>query len=435
MKLYKVKNDRFKKGMNCMKKNLIISIALILFFITQFAGSAPTDTQGLVADLMLPVEVSNLDYLTLREKGYGTSIEKAIDNALKNAVYFAVGIVMRSYTSLDSNLNSVITEASNTTVFNERVKEEIVAYANTYIHDYEVLEILEKNNHYTVDIKAYIKFHPLDKSIILTLSGTQELDVSKLLKLWEINRKIQLSSGKMVYQILKDFMFPKEVFHYSKKISDPYEDMSIEELESDIEFLTTQLDLEIRSNDEKYQGMKMQLKNLLDKACEKKVEEKVPFTQYGMWHTVYQHNLSGDRSKEAVLRIFEKTEEDSIIFTSYFFNLEKRSEKYIFDYLEKYDKDFNDYKIILTLKDIYNKTLFSKELNISEYGFSLRNDTMGFIFSYEKPYPCQCIIYPGTLLLQTGKIKMSTEMLDMKEDIKLLKEKFESISKIKLEIH
>lgn len=241
-----------------------MKINIFLFFIgltitIVFSNSFSFKPQTQAAELLMP-ESKDSKYLNVIGEGVGLTIESSEENALKHALYTAVGIAVRSYTRFDSQLYGIVTEATSSTYYREEIKEKIIAYTNAYVHDYHVLKtIIDKDGLHHTKIEAEIDFHPLDYTLIRIFDGMVDIDFSNLITKWEQNRKMTLNSGKMLFAILKEYGVPEDLLKVTE-VEEP-EKFEKDEATGKIKF---KIKLKIDFDEEKYFHLKQQLEKHLE---------------------------------------------------------------------------------------------------------------------------------------------------------------------------
>jgi len=86
--------------------------------------------------ITLTAFASTDDTVEIMAIGYGNTLEEATDNAIKHSLELATGILVRSYSSLDSSL----TIDASGLVYTEEFKENILTVSRAYLKDYENCE-------------------------------------------------------------------------------------------------------------------------------------------------------------------------------------------------------------------------------------------------------------------------------------------------------
>jgi len=362
-----------------MKKNIIIFLLFLLISVV-FSNSFSFKPTTPAAELLIP-ELKDNKYIVVTGEGFGITLEESEESALKYALYNAVGIVIRSYTKIDTQLYGIVTEATNSTYYEEEIVEEIIAYTNAYVHDYSVLNTIEdKDGLYHTKVEAEIDFYPLDYTLIRVFDSMVEIDFSNLINKWEQNRNMTLNSGKMLYAILKEYGVPGDLLKVSQ-IDEP-ETFEKDNATGDIKF---NFKLKIEIDKEKYNHLKQQLEKHLKNIS---VETNSIMTTLSKefngnnWEYIYISDLARERGNYSAIRFFEDETNHEISFKTYFLDMDNEREKNAFEFLENYYDEHNDFALTILFKDQYKKNLYKIEnLKITQSGFSLQNPTAGFAYS------------------------------------------------------
>ena len=410
-----------------MKKNIFL-IFLVFSIAVVFANSISFKPKTQAEDLLLP-ELKNEKYLVVTGEGFGITLEESEESALKYALYTAVGIAVRSYTKIDTQLTGIVTEAMNSTYYREELEEEIIAYTNAYVHDYRVINtVKDKDGMYHSKVEAEIDFYPLDYTLIRVFNGMVDIDFSNLINKWEQNRNMTLNSGKMLYAILKEYGVPRDLLKVTE-VEEP-ERFKKDDTNGKIRF---KFKLKIEFDQEKYTHLKQQLEKHLEsispETTTKMTKLKKEFNG-DKWETIYISDLARVNGNYSAIHFFEKEVNREINFKSYFLDMDNERERFVFEALEDYYDSHNDFTLTVLFKDKFKRNLYEiNNISITESGYSLQNPTAGFSYSaYLNLF--QYFFCPKSLRVENGVLKMSEEILRFDLNLEVPEEILENVDTV-----
>ncbi len=303
-------------------------------------------TAAIILLFLSTILLASTEYISVEADGLGTTTEEAVNNSLRNAISTAVGSLFRSWSSLDSYFENKGDDIIEETVF----KEKILSFANAYVRDYEILESSEKDGMITVKIKADIKLQTLESSILRNATGFKNIDCAKLLSIFEANSETYRNGAEMVYAILKDFGFPKDIWSFSQT--------QTQIISTSGEIVKIAFDVTLKPDYEKYTGFLVQLEEILDEACGKTLVETINTVKYEEWDSILLSDFIKDGKFNHVIRIFKEKNGGVYTFKQYFLNFSNDLEIEIYEAFKKYEDDFSSYSMNVTFMDSLEKEIF-----------------------------------------------------------------------------
>ena len=336
------------------------------------------------------------DTVEIEATGYGTTLEEATDNAIKHALELATGILVRSYSSLDSSL----TIDASSVVQTEEFKENILTFSRAYIKDYEITSVSELSGMFEVAIVATIRLKALEETMLRNRIGVKSFEGDKLLALFEANTKTVENAAKLTEAILNDFDAPRGYWRIGE--------ISTQIIGTEGENVTLEIIVELVPDIESYMGLVRELSEVLDMVASKAITQIMKAEESGDWLRVQLSDLINDQDCRYVVRIIEDISNSKISLKTYFFSSRDSIEYSLWDQLKKHVDSLDSYNFVITLTDEMRNLLFYSELkNLAQGGLLLNGAGLGLIYTGQKSN--QIIFAPAPLYIEPGILKVNVQ--------------------------
>lgn len=359
--------------------------------------------------------------IPVKVTGIGETVQLAIDNGLKQAIEVAVGMMVRSYTKMDSQLTVTATDIVEQTTFQEK----ILSFSKAYIQNYTVLQTTLQSGLYYAELECLVRQEALEGAMLRNGIGIRSFDGSKLLTMFEINTTTDVNAGEMILAIFEDFEVPHGLWAVSET--------QTEILASNSQTVNVRVKITLSPDIEKFKGFISELEEVLKQASPKSVTEKVKFDTVDIWKSMLLSSFISDTNYRNVLRIYTEAAKESLSFREYFFDDTIEMEKQVVDALQKIAVQKNSYDLQLTLYDNLNKNIFRKEhIQVSQNSLLLGKNTFGFAYTGQRGN--QFFLLPGSLRIEPGKVKASLNVLTFSLELEIPRAVFAESKKIVVEI-
>jgi len=346
--------------------------------------------------ITLTAFASTDDTVEIMAIGYGNTLEEATDNAIKHSLELATGILVRSYSSLDSSL----TIDASGLVYTEEFKENILTFSRAYIKDYEITSISELSGMVELTIIANVRLKALEATMLRNRIGIKDFQGDKLLALFEANTQTVENAAKLTEAILNDFDTPKgfwRIGEITTSIVSTYDENAVLEVTVDLE-----------PDVESFKGLINELSEVLDIVASKQITQTMKLEQAGSWLRVELSSLINDQDCRYVVRVLEERNDRKISLKTYFFSAKDDIEYSVWEQFKKHVDSIRSYEFLLTLKDEMGSILFNSDLkNLAQGGLLLNAPGLGMIYTGQKSN--QIIIAPAPLYIEPGILKINVQ--------------------------
>ncbi|HPD39506.1 MAG TPA: hypothetical protein PK411_14260 [Mesotoga infera] len=370
--------------------------------------------------ITLPVFASTDDTVEIVAIGYGNTLEEATDNAIKHSLELATGILVRSYSSLDSSL----TIDASGLVYTEEFKENILTFSRAYIKDYEITSISELSGMVEITIIANVRLRALEATMLRNRIGVKDFQGDKLLALFEANTQTVENAAKLTESILNDFDTPKGFWRIGE--------ITTAIVSTDDENAVLEVTVDLEPDVESFKGLINELSEILDMVASKQITQAMKLEQADSWLRVELSSLINDQDCRYVVRVLEERNDRKISLKTYFFSAKDDIEYSVWEQFKRHVDSIRSYEFLLTLKDEMGSILFSSDLkNLAQGGLLLNAPGLGMIYTGQKSN--QVIIAPAPLYIEPGVLKINVQPQRLVWRITLNKELLKKAKKISVD--
>lgn len=353
--------------------------------------------------------------------GIGTSIDDAVENGLNNAVNQAVGSILRS----EITLSSTALIFNDNDVFEEAYYENIVLYSKGFIESYEVLNVINEEELWSVDLKVMVSYEPLKDYIINSDLAQLEIDGEMIARKIETNQQSDSDFQALLEQIISEMNFIRyaletlnlefDVDSYSKKNVVLSVKATLAQREDYLEFIMNNFEDVFSVIEHDYLRNKVDVNQSMDSMV------------------FYLSQITQFEGFTPAIHILSEVTEDFLILDSYYMNQEDQNSS-IF---KKMLSDFLSTQLItvsVIFQDEDGQIIYESEKKLSsETGVFLKSQAMGI--GYTSQHGGQFFFCPAVISIQPGTMKLSFEPLNFSWKIKMETEDFLKIKSLKLRIN